>query len=50
MNNGYQKLNIMKNIKDISNEHTKKIDVIKELSTTYYMAKALHDQMRFVRD
>lgn len=40
----------MKNIKDISNDQTHKIDVIKELSTTYYMAKALHYQMRYVRD
>jgi len=40
----------MKPIKDISNEHTHKIDVIKEISTTYYMAKALHYQMRYIRD
>ena len=34
----------------IGNEHTHKIDVIKEISTTYYMAKALHYQMRYIRD
>jgi len=40
----------MKTLKDIGNEHTHKVDIIKELSNTYYLAKALHYQMRFVRD
>ena len=34
----------------IGNEHTHKIDVIKEISTTYDMARALHYQMRYIRD
>lgn len=40
----------MKTLKDISNEHTHKIDVIKEICVTYYLFKAAHYQSRFVRD
>lgn len=37
-------------LEQISNEHTAKIDPIKELSVAYYLAKALHYQMRYLRE
>jgi len=37
-------------LEQISNEHTSKIDPIKELSVAYYLAKALHYQMRYLRE
>lgn len=37
-------------LEQISNEHTAKIDVVKELSVTYYLAKTLHYQMRYLRE
>lgn len=40
----------MKTLKDIGNEHTHKIDVIKQICVTYYLYKAAHYQARYVRD